>query len=77
MVAISNNRNDIADIRCVHCGRYFTIFYNREHMVDWLSGSLSIQDAMPYMTAGERELFISGTCSECFDFLFPALDNDE
>jgi uncharacterized OB-fold protein len=77
MVAISNNRNDIADVRCNECGRYFQIFYNREDMVDWLSGSRSIQDAMPYMTAGERELFISGTCSDCFDLLFPPLDNDE
>lgn len=77
MVAISDNRTDIADVRCVVCGRYFTIFYNREDMISWLSGSQPIQDAMPYLTAGERELFISGTCSECFDFLFPPLDNDE
>jgi hypothetical protein len=77
MVAISDNRTDIADVRCVVCGQYFTIFYNREDMISWLSGSQPIQDAMPYLTAGERELFISGTCSECFDFLFPSLDNAE
>jgi hypothetical protein len=57
--------------------RYATIFYNREDMVDWLSGSLPIQDAMPYLTIGERELLISGTCNDCFDILFPSLDNDE
>lgn len=77
MVAIANNRTGIADVRCVHCGMYFTIFYNIEDMSDWLSGSRPIQDAMPYLTAGERELFISGTCSTCFDFMFPPLDNAE
>jgi hypothetical protein len=77
MVAISNNRTNIADVCCEMCGQYYTIFYNREDMISWLSGSLPIQEAMPYLTAGERELFISGTCSTCFDFLFPPLDNDE
>jgi ribosomal protein S27E len=77
MVAISDNRNDIADVRCLHCGRYFTIFYNREDMVNWLSGSLAIQDAMDYLTAGERELFLSGTCNDCFDSMFSMLDNNE
>jgi hypothetical protein len=77
MVAISDNRTTIADVRCEHCGTYFTIFYNREDMVDWLSGSLPIEDAMPYLTVGERELFISGTCNACFDLMFPPLDNAE
>jgi len=77
MVAISDNRNDIADVRCLTCGRYFSIFYNREDMVDWLSGSLAIQDAMPYLTPGERELFLSGTCNDCFDSMFSMLDNNE
>jgi hypothetical protein len=45
-------------------------------MVDWLSGSLPIQDAMPYLTDGERELFLSYTCNDCFNNLF-GLDNDE
>jgi hypothetical protein len=75
MVAIADNRTDIADVRCQMCGQYYQIFYNREDMVDWLSGSLLIQDAMPYLTSGERELFISGTCGTCFDVMFSHLDN--
>lgn len=77
MVAISNNRTSIADIPCVYCGQITIVFYNKEDMNNWLSGSLPIQDAMPYMTAGERELFISGVCGPCFDFLFPPLDEHE
>lgn len=74
MVAIADNRTDIADVRCQMCGQYYQIFYNREDMADWLSGSMFIQDAMPYLTPGERELFISGTCDPCFDLLFSHLD---
>lgn len=77
MVAISDNRNDYVTVVCVHCGDMYTMFYNREDMVDWLSGSLPIQDAMPYLTANERELLLSGTCGHCFDEMFSMLDNDE
>jgi hypothetical protein len=35
----------------------------------WEGGEL-IQDAMPYLSAGERELLISGICETCFDKIF-------
>ena len=35
----------------------------------WEDGEL-IQDAMPYLSAGERELLISGVCGKCFDKMF-------
>lgn len=65
------------DAFCNICGKSYVISFNRQDMIDWLSGSLPIQDALPYLTAGERELLISGTCGPCFDILFPPLDNDE
>ena len=41
------------------------------------AGSGFIQDVLWYLTAGERELLISKTCSNCFDKLFPPdVDND-
>lgn len=70
MVAISDQRDSFADIQCNMCGHVFTIMYNRADMTDWLSGSKLIQDAFPYMTAGERELLLSGICSTCFDSMF-------
>ena len=39
-------------------------------MQAWEDGKF-IQDAMPYLTAGERELLISATCGDCFDKFFP------
>ncbi len=35
----------------------------------WENGKV-IQDAMPYLTPGEREVLISGTCGSCFDKMF-------
>lgn len=70
MVAISNQRESFADLRCNVCGQVFTVVYNRQDMSDWLSGSEYIQDALHYLTAGERELLLSGVCSTCFDDMF-------
>lgn len=76
MVAFVNNREDMADVRCIHCGMIYRIIYNREDMTKWLNGSLPIQDALPYLTAGERELLLSHTCDTCFTMMFSSLDNE-
>lgn len=78
MVAAYCDRSDLIDVRCNMCGIAYTIIYNRADMVDWLSGSKFIQDAMPYLTPDERELLISYTCGNCFNNLFPpSLDISE
>lgn len=41
----------------------------------WQQGEL-IQNVMPYLTAGERELLISQTCDPCFKKLFEGGDDD-
>ena len=37
----------------------------------------SVQDAFPNMPIAERELFVSGTCGDCFKKLFPPMGEDE
>lgn len=71
MVAAVDNRSDIVNIECTLCSTVYTIIYNREDMINWLSGQSFIQDSMPYLSASEREILISGTCGECFDKMFP------
>ena len=63
-------------VPCVQCGQEFTMYLSPKDMFDWLSGSGYIQDLMPYLSDGERELLISGTCSHCFDSMF-GLDIDD
>jgi hypothetical protein len=71
MVAAVDNRNDVAKVDCRMCDAVYALVYNREDMLDWLSGSKFIQDALPYLSDSERELLISHTCGNCFDKLFP------
>ena len=77
MVAFAE-RNDSAEVRCRMCGVSYSIMYNRQDMLDWLSGSGYIQELMPYLSVGERELLISGTCDNCWKNMFgDDVDNDE
>ena len=66
------------DIECHICNRWYNILVNTDDLLDWTSGSLPIQHALDYLSASEREMFLSQTCGDCFDKMFPAnLDNDE
>jgi hypothetical protein len=57
-------------IDCWKCSRGFTMMANEIDVHHWQDG-VAIQEALGYLTADERELFISGTCGECFDKMFP------
>lgn len=70
-------RDTSSAVQCNICGVSYSILYNREDMIDWLAGKDFIQELMPYLSAAERELLISGTCGSCFDKMFPPLDTDD
>ena len=67
MVALQ--RNDVIQATCRHCKESSELAVNRQDIEDWAAGKY-IQDAMPYLSADERELLISGTCGPCFDEMF-------
>ena len=54
---------------CNFCQRSFILNVHEKDLRDWQEGRY-IQDAMPYLTAGERELLISNTCESCFMKMF-------
>lgn len=64
----------IATIQCRQCLLDYLITFHKTDYDEWLAGDSYIQDVMPYLTAGERELLISGICGDCFDRMFP-VDN--
>ena len=68
MVALTN-RNDCVSRTCRSCSESISLMVNGQDVVDWKGGKY-IQDAMPYLSAAERELLISGTCGTCFDKMF-------
>jgi len=58
-------------VKCRHCGETHHMLAANEDLEAWENGEL-IQDALPYLTAGERELLISGTCDDCWEKMFPS-----
>ena len=63
-------------IRCVHCNKNYDVWADPADLTAWSEGEL-IQDVLDYLTPGERELLMSGTCDTCWDELFPPDKVDE
>ncbi len=60
---------DMIQATCRQCKVSAEMSVNRQDLADWRGGKY-IQDAMPYLSADQRELLISGTCGDCFDKMF-------
>lgn len=76
MVCLNTKMFDMfVEAKCRMCAGHFVMFVKSKDYLKWKYGEGFIQDLLPYLSAGERELLISGTCSDCFDNLFPPLDN--
>lgn len=64
-------------VTCSHCSCTYDLLVNPEDVISWQAGSGYIQDLMPYLTAAERELLISGTCDNCWTNMFGSDEEDE
>jgi hypothetical protein len=56
-------------MQCRKCKRDVQISATSEQIAEWQAGKL-IQDAMPNVPAGEREMFITKICDDCFKAIF-------
>ena len=54
---------------CNKCKNQVEMAVNVDDYTSWENGAL-IQDTMPYLSADEREVLISGVCGTCFDKMF-------
>ena len=59
----------IVAVDCVQCKETQHITVGTTDLDTWEKGEL-IQNAMPYLSADEREVLISGVCGTCFDKMF-------
>ena len=57
------------EITCGDCGKKKSFIVNPTDLQAWEDGT-HIQDAMPYLTAAQRELLISRTCNDCWQKMF-------
>jgi hypothetical protein len=65
------NKSDIHKVTCDLCKQEYVILLDRKDHERWLAGEAYIQDALSYLSAGERELLISNTCDTCWNQLYP------
>lgn len=58
------------NIACKYCDKVFTFEVDEAGFEKWDSGKEFIQEALPDLSAGQRELLISGTCDDCWKQFF-------
>ena len=56
-------------VGCIKCADPQHITVGQADLDAWQSGT-NIQNAMPYLSADDREILISGICGECFDKIY-------
>ena len=63
--------------QCTSCKKEYLIEVNKEDLYAYMNGGKLIQLAFPYLSAGERELIISGICDTCFNDMMKDDEEDE
>ena len=61
---------------CHFCGHSHEVEVNDMDYLDWQDGEL-VQNAFPYLSAGEREMLVSGICPTCWDKMFKTDDDED
>ena len=64
-------------IECAQCDKRFDFPVTPEQLNALDGLNKDIQDIFPELSPGERELFVSGMCGECFDKVFEVLEYEE
>ena len=58
------------ELSCNHCDYEENLSVSECDYIAWHNGKY-IQDAFPYLTAGQRELMLSNTCDDCWQKFSP------
>lgn len=58
-------------IQCIDCGSVHTFKVRKDKLEEYRQGKGYVQKLFPHLTPGEREMFISRICEDCFDKIFP------
>ena len=64
-----NGKTVTLTVTCPFCGKKETVTAQTIDFLEWNNG-VCIQNAMPYLSASDRELLISGICKECQKKIF-------
>lgn len=63
---------------CPVCKEQHKVTVNEFDLEEYMNPQRTrkVQDIFPYLSAEDRELLISGTCSSCFNALFGGNDDE-
>jgi hypothetical protein len=62
---------------CPFCDEPHSVEVNASGFQRWAINGEYIQNALPELSNDDRELLMTGTCSECWDRVFPEEDEEE
>lgn len=71
---IKASENVVISKSCKKCSREFLFDVPQKDLEKFMAG-MYIQRAFPYLKPEQRELFLSGYCSDCWDELFKEEDD--
>lgn len=60
----------IYNVTCEHCKTQYSFEVPTGQFFRWVRGDGLIQDLLPELTDGQRELMISRTCDKCWNEIF-------
>jgi len=60
-------------VECKWCYMEYPLWVRQEDVTKYTLGGM-VQDCFPYLSPGERELIISGTCDSCWSDMFGGFD---
>ena len=63
------------EVRCPFCGKTGLVEVDVKQYEAWQSGTL-IQNAMPALSATQREMLITGMCEDCQNSIFGGESDD-
>lgn len=69
-----DNGRYVANVRCIKCKKFVRIDVPDEEKLDQLNrvldGEANMRTISSWMSANDREMFISGFCEECWNDIF-------
>lgn len=64
------------EVTCSVCGKTHKIYVDPAGFKKFEEGAMSIQDALPRLTPGQREMLLSQICEECLYKMYGDGDDD-
>lgn len=74
---IDENTYEVTTPKCFHCGNESVFVFNSVQYERYFLHNDFVQDIFPDWQKEEREVLISGTHADCWNLMFPDIEDDE